>query len=155
MQPLRLCATEVFPQLCPTQNRYVATLRDPKKECCNHCDTKLVCCYFARPKYLQHIARQKAICDFARLKSNMLQICATKVICDFARCILRLCATRVATLSDTCCNFARPMLRLCEMHIASLRDACCNFARPMLQMCATKVICSTFATSGRGLQFMF
>ena len=66
MGMLRLSATKTFARLCATQNRYVATLRDPKKVCCDHCDSKWVCCNFAGPKYLR---------TFGRLK-NILQFCA-------------------------------------------------------------------------------
>ena len=61
MGMLQLFANEIFARLCATQNRYVATLRDPKKVWCYHCDSKWVCCDFVRPKYLR---------DFARLKKN-------------------------------------------------------------------------------------
>ena len=63
MGMLRLCATEKFARLCATQNRYDATLRDPKKVCCGHCDSKKVCCDFAQPKrFIAKLRDPKNVC---------------------------------------------------------------------------------------------
>ena len=56
-------------RLCATQTKYVATLRDPKKVCCDHHDSKWVCCKFVQPKYLR---------EFARPKTDMLRLYATQ-----------------------------------------------------------------------------
>ena len=77
MGMLRLCVTEKIARLCSNQNRYDATLRDPKKACCGHCDSKWVCCDFARPKNLR---------DFARTKTDMMRLRPTKTtFCTFAQ----------------------------------------------------------------------
>ena len=55
-----------FKRLFAAQTRYVATLRVPNKVCCDHCDSKSVCCDFVRRKYLR---------DFARPKTDMLRFC--------------------------------------------------------------------------------
>ena len=52
MGMLRQFATETFALFCATHNRYVATLCDPKKLCCDHCDSNWVWCDFLRPKHL-------------------------------------------------------------------------------------------------------
>ena len=50
-------------RLCATQNRCVATLRDPKKVCCGHCDSKKVCCDFAQPKwFIAKLRDPKNVC---------------------------------------------------------------------------------------------
>ena len=88
-----------------------------------------------------HVAPCCDLC-FAR---PMLRLCATHVAtlrdscCDFARLMLRLCATHIATLHDSCCDIARPMLRLCATHVETLRDSCCDFARLKLRLCTTHV----------------
>ena len=58
LRPLRLKKGMLW--LCATKNRYDATLRDPKKVWCGHCDSKNVCNVFARPK------------------TDMMRLCATQ-----------------------------------------------------------------------------
>ena len=148
MGMLRLCATESFAWFCATQNRFNATLRDPKKVFCTHCDSKWVCCDFARPKNCATLRGPKQIwCDFARPKKGMLRplrlrmgmlwLCANE---KFARH----CTNQNrydATLRDPkqmCCDFARPtksMLRILQLKMGMLwlcatKEVYCEFARP-------------------------
>ena len=68
-----------------------------------------------------------------------LPVCTTHIaikvsrdsFCDFAQPMLPLCATHVATSSDSCCEFARTI---------------CDFARPKLRFCVTQAFFSYLAT---------
>ena len=126
-----------FMRLCATQTRYVATLLDPNKLCCDHCDSWWVCCDFVRPKYLR---------GFARHSTDMLRLCALGLCVkiqpcsslfdnnstlfdswfdswfDPVRLMIRSCSTHDSTLFDSWFDRVRLMIRPCSFHDSTLFD---------------------------------
>ena len=126
--------------------------------CCNHCDSKWVCCDFVWPKKLR---------NFTQPKPDMLRLCATQkryvaTIATQNGYVVTLRERKIcATLREPkqiWCEFARPqkdVLRLCAIHkkyvaniatqngyVATLCDR-----RDLMRLCATQKRCfATIAT---------
>ena len=101
-EPKKICRGFARPKLCmlglcATQIGYVAILRDPNLVFCESCDSKCVCCNFARQKkfYATLSDPKKICCDFVRSKYMRDP---KQIWCDFPARGLRFLI---------CCEFVR------------------------------------------------
>ena len=75
MGMLRFCAIEIIARHCATQNRYNVILCVPKKVCCDHCDSIVICCDFVRSKNMRDFAQPKT--DMVGLPESRFAICVS------------------------------------------------------------------------------
>ena len=119
-------------RLCATQIRYDATLRDPNKVCCDHCDSKWACCDFARPRtdMLRLCGTQKRYVATIATQNGYDPTLRDRNICATQQRMLRPSATQKRYVATTATQNGYVATQ-CDRNIyATSRDPkkiCCDF----------------------------